>query len=141
MPRSESLLLGFVTNFFDTLGIGSFAPTTAYLKFRRTVADELIPGTLNAGHALPTITQAIIFVTAIDVAPSTLVPMVLAAVAGAWLGAGVVAKMNRRAIQLGMGVALLVAAALFTLKVVGLLPPGGDARGLAGSACWSSRWL
>src|SRR5512141_1804020 len=134
MPRSENLLLGFVTNFFDTLGIGSFAPTTAYLKFRRTVADELIPGTLNAGHAVPTITQAIIFVTAIDVAPSTLVPMVLAAVAGAWLGAGVVARMNRRAIQLGMGIALLVAAALFTLKVVGLLPPGGDARDLAGAA-------
>jgi uncharacterized membrane protein YfcA len=133
MPSSETLLLGFVTNFFDTLGIGSFAPTTAYVKFRRVVADELIPGTLNAGHALPTITQAIIFVTAIDVAPSTLVPMVLAAVAGAWLGAGVVARMNRRAIQLGMGIALLVAAALFTLKVVGLLPPGGAARGLEGA--------
>jgi uncharacterized membrane protein YfcA len=134
MPGFENLLLGFVTNFFDTLGIGSFAPTTACLKFRRTVADELIPGTLNAGHALPTIAQAIIFVTAIDVAPSTLVPMVLAAVVGAWLGAGVVARMNRRAIQLGMGIALLVAAALFTLKVIGMLPPGGDARGLGGMA-------
>jgi uncharacterized membrane protein YfcA len=41
--------------------------------------------------------------------------------------------MNRRAIQLGMGIALLIAAVLFTLKVVGLLPPGGDARGLEGA--------
>ena len=132
MTQIESVSLGFVTNFFDTLGIGSFAPTTAYLKFRRSVADELIPGTLNVGHALPTLAQAVIFVTAIDVAPSTLIPMVVAAVAGAWLGAGVVARMNRRAIQLGMGIALLVAAVLFTLKVVGFLPPGGEALGLSG---------
>ena len=31
----ERLLLGFVTNFFDTLGIGSFAPTTAAFRARR----------------------------------------------------------------------------------------------------------
>lgn len=28
-PSARELLVGFVTNFFDTLGIGSFAPTTA----------------------------------------------------------------------------------------------------------------
>ena len=31
-PRPEAIAMGFVTNFFDTLGIGSFAPTTAWLK-------------------------------------------------------------------------------------------------------------
>jgi len=131
-PGVGDVLLGFVTNFFDTLGIGSFASTTAYLKFRRLVDDELIPGTLNVGHALPTIAQAVIFVTAIAVAPLTLITMVAAAVAGAWLGAGVVARLPRRAIQLGMGIALLVAAALFVMKIVGFLPPGGDALGLTG---------
>ena len=73
LPTAAGMLLGAVTNFFDTLGIGSFASTTAYLKFRRLVRDELIPGTLNVGHALPTIAQAIIFTTAIAVAPLTLV--------------------------------------------------------------------
>jgi uncharacterized membrane protein YfcA len=125
-------VLGFFTNFFDTLGIGSFASTTAYLKFRKLVADELIPGTLNVGHALPTITQAIIFTTAIAVAPLTLIAMVAAAVAGGYLGAGVVSGLPRRAVQLGMGIALLVAAALFVMKIVGLLPPGGTALGLSG---------
>ena len=124
--------LGFVANFFDTLGIGSFASTTAWIKFRNLIRDELIPGTLNVGHALPTITQAIIFTTAIAVAPLTLVAMVGAAVAGGYLGAGVVAKLPRRGIQLGMGIALLVAAALFVLKIVGLLPAGGNALGLSG---------
>jgi uncharacterized membrane protein YfcA len=131
-PTAGGVLLGAVTNFFDTLGIGSFASTTAYLKFRRLVGDELIPGTLNVGHAIPTITQAIIFTTAIAVAPLTLVSMVAAAVAGAYLGAGIVARLPRRGVQLGMGVALLVAAALFTMKIVGVLPAGGAALGLSG---------
>jgi uncharacterized membrane protein YfcA len=132
LPTPGGLVLGFVANFFDTLGIGSFASTTAWIKFRNLIRDELIPGTLNVGHALPTITQAIIFTTAIAVAPVTLVAMVGAAVAGGYLGAGVVAKLPRRGIQLGMGVALLVAAALFVLKIFGLLPAGGNALGLSG---------
>jgi uncharacterized membrane protein YfcA len=131
-PTAGNMALGFVANFFDTLGIGSFASTTAWVKFRGLVRDELLPGTLNVGHALPTITQAIIFTTAIAVAPLTLVSMVAAAVAGGYLGAGVVSRLPRRAIQLGMGVALLVAAALFVMKIVGILPPGGNALGLSG---------
>ena len=132
LPTPGGLALGFVANFFDTLGIGSFASTTAWIKFRNLIRDELIPGTLNVGHALPTITQAIIFTTAIAVAPVTLLAMVGAAVAGGYLGAGVVAKLPRRGIQLGMGIALLVAAALFVMKILGWLPAGGTALGLSG---------
>jgi uncharacterized membrane protein YfcA len=131
-PSGDGLGIGFVANFFDTLGIGSFASTTAYVKFRSLVRDELLPGTLNVGHALPTITQAVIFTTAIAVAPLTLISMVAAAVAGGYLGAGVVARLPRRSIQLGMGIALLIAAAIFVMKVTGVLPPGGNALGLTG---------
>ena len=58
--------------------------------------------------------------------------MVAAAVAGGYLGAGIVSKLPRRTIQIGMGVALLIAAALFVMKIVGVLPPGGNALGLSG---------
>lgn len=132
-PTGDGLGIGFVANFFDTLGIGSFASTTAYAKFRKLVRDELLPGTLNVGHALPTIAQAIIFTTAIAVEPLTLIPMVAAAVAGGYLGAGIVSRLRRRPIQLGMGIALLVAAAIFVMKVTGVLPPGGNALGLTGA--------
>jgi len=125
--------IGFVTNFFDTLGIGSFAPTTAVFKFFRLVPDEQIPGTLNVGHALPTVVQALVFIAVVKVDPTTLITMIAAAVLGAWLGAGVVAKLPRRAIQLGMGFALLVAAVLFVLKNLGRIPGGGEAFALQGS--------
>lgn len=136
VPASPGLLhptLGFVTNFFDTLGIGSFAPTTSVFKLLRLVPDERIPGTLNAGHALPTVAQALIFIAVVSVDPTTLVAMIGAAVLGAWLGAGVVARLPRRAIQVGMGVALLVAAILFVLGNVKLIPSGGDALALRGA--------
>ena len=95
--------------------------------------DERIPGTLNAGHALPTVVQAFIFIAAVSVDPLTLVTMIGAAVLGAWLGSGVVARLPRRAIQLGMGAALLVAAVLFVLGNIGWIPAGGQALALEGA--------
>src|SRR5688572_564931 len=129
MPNGAHLGIGLVTNFFDTLGIGSFAPTTAIYKFFKIVPDRLIPGTLNVGHTLPTITQAFIYTTAIEVDPTTLILMIIAAVAGSWLGAGVVASWPKRNIQLGMGFALLVAAALFAWRNLG---GGGTETGTIG---------
>lgn len=126
------LLTGFVTNFFDTLGIGSFAPTTAIFKLRTRMPDENIPGTLNVGHTLPTVTQAFIFIALVTVDFVTLAGMIAAAVAGAWLGAGLVSRLPRRAVQFGMGVALLVAAALFLAANLEWMPAGGAAMGLEG---------
>ncbi|HEY5756765.1 MAG TPA: sulfite exporter TauE/SafE family protein [Steroidobacter sp.] len=131
-PRAADSALGFVTNFFDTLGIGSFAPTTAVFKLCGRMPDEQIPGTLNTGHALPTLVQAIIFIGVVKVEAVTLVGMIGAAVAGAWLGAGVIARLPRVAIQVGMGVALLVAAILFVATNLQWLPGGGEALGLSG---------
>jgi uncharacterized membrane protein YfcA len=124
--------VGFVTNFFDTLGIGSFATTTSLFKLLRLVPDERIPGTLNVGHTPATVTQAFIFITIVQVEMLTLAGLIAAAVAGAWLGAGVVAGLPRRHIQIGMGMALLVAASLFSLTNLGLFPGGGEALGLSG---------
>jgi len=124
--------LGFVTAFFDTLGIGSFAPTTAVIKLRHLTADEKIPGTLNVGHTLATIAQAFIFIAVVEVDLGTLVAMIVAACLGSWLGAGLVARASRRKIQIAMGLALLGAAALFLLKIFDIAPAGGDTLYLAG---------
>jgi uncharacterized membrane protein YfcA len=122
IPTPERIAVGFFANFFDALGIGSFATTTTYFRARKLVRDELIPGTLNVGHCLPTITQAFIGIAVIAVNPTTLVLFIATAVAGAWLGAGVVSRMPRRAIQVGMGIALLVAAGFMLAKVTHIMP-------------------
>jgi len=135
-PNALLLGIGFVTNFFDTLGIGSFAPTTAIFKLKRLVPDERIPGTLNVGHSLPTIAQAFIFIAIVEVEMATLAGMIAASVAGAWLGAGVVAGWPRRRVQVGMGLALLAAASFFAMTNLGLFPAGGETLGLASPFLW-----
>jgi uncharacterized membrane protein YfcA len=135
-PRSFHIALGFVTNFFDTLGIGSFAPTSAAFKLWHIVPDELIPGTLNVGHALPVILQAFIFVAIIEVDGLTLLSMIGAAVAGAWLGAGIVAELPRRSIQIGIAMALILAAGFFVMSNLGWFPAGGERLHLEGWRLW-----
>jgi uncharacterized membrane protein YfcA len=131
--RPADVVTGFVTEFFDTLGIGAFAPTTAIFKLQRRMADDEIPGTLNVGHALSTIVEALIFIAIVTLDFTTLVTMIAAAVAGAWLGAGLVARAPRRVIQIGMGVALLIAAGLLLAKNLSWLPSAdGTALGLSG---------
>jgi uncharacterized membrane protein YfcA len=131
-PTPLELVIGFVTNFFDTLGIGSFASTTAIFKLKGLVRDERIPGTLNVGHTLPTLVQALIYIAIVNVDVWTLTLMIAAAVLGSWLGAGVVSGWPRRNIQIGMGCALLVAATLFLLQIYDVAPGGGEALALAG---------
>ena len=124
--------IGFVTNFFDTLGIGSFATTTTIFRALKAIDDLHIPGTLNVGHTIPTIAQALIFITVVEVEMVTLVAMIAASVVGAWLGAGFVAGLPRRAIRLAMGALLFVAAGFMLMRMLGLTPPGGEALALRG---------
>jgi uncharacterized membrane protein YfcA len=137
-PGPLQVGVGAVSNFFDTLGIGSFATTTTAFRIWKMVPDQFIPGTLNVGHTLPTVAQAFIYTKLIPVDALTLFSMIAAAVLGAWLGAGVVAQWPRRKIQVGMGTALLVAATLMlitqlqALSGARILPLGGDALGVRG---------
>jgi len=132
MPSALETVVGFVTNFFDTLGIGSFAPTTSFYKLKRMVPDRLIPGTLNVGHTLPVVAQAFIFIAIVEVDFATLALLIGASVLGAWLGAGIVGRWPKRKVQIGMGSALLVAALLMLMTQFELFPGGGEALALSG---------
>src|SRR4029077_10113529 len=122
LPSPLQLGIGALTNFFDTLGVGSFATTTSLYKLGGLVADENIPGTLNVGHMIPTFAEAFIFIKIVEVDMTTLASMIAASVAGAWLGAGVVSRWSRRNVQIGMGVLLLAAAGIMVARATGLSP-------------------
>ncbi len=131
----KAALTGLVTDFFDTLGIGSFAPTVAMFKgLKMNIADRMIPGTLNVAHTIPVLLEAFLFTTAIDVDILTLVLMLVAAALGSYIGAGIISKMDENRIRIVMGIALLVTAVLFFLShpAIDLFPVGGEAIGLRG---------
>lgn len=130
----SGLLIGLITDFFDAIGVGSFATTTAILKLNKNIhiPDKILPGTLNVAHALPMIVQAFMSLNAIDIDIITLIGMIVAAVVGSWIGAGIISKLPERVVQITMGVALIGTAGLITLRQVGLMPAGGNAMGLTG---------
>jgi uncharacterized membrane protein YfcA len=131
-PQPVTLGISFIANFFDTLGIGSYATTTSMFRFWNVVRDEKIPGTLNVGYVLSTVVQALIYITIVEVEFLTLVAIIGAAVAGAYLGAGIVSGLKRRQVQIGMGFALLGAATLMLLSLAGIGPAPGTALGVSG---------
>ncbi len=134
IPQWKPLTTGFVTDFFDTLGIGSFAPTVAMFNgLKMNISDRLIPGTLNVCHTIPVVLEAFIFTTVIEVDPVTLISLIASAVVGSYLGAGIISKMDERKIQIIMGIALAITALLMLLAQLGLMPGGGTATGLTGA--------
>jgi uncharacterized membrane protein YfcA len=128
----KTAVIGFIVNFFDTLGIGSFAPQTALLKFTKQTEDRLLPGTLNVSNTIPVLIQALIFIKIVEVEAITLIAMLISATAGAVLGAGIVSKLSVRKIQLTMGFALLVTAFFMLSGQMDWIQGGGEAIGLTG---------
>ncbi len=128
-------IIGFIANFGDTLGIGSFAPIVAMSKFTKMkVHDKQIPGMLNVSCTIPVVTEALIFTTTIEVEPITLITMLAAAGIGSYIGAGIISKMDEKKIQLVMGIALFATAILMFLGLpwIDLMPGGGNEIGLTG---------
>jgi uncharacterized membrane protein YfcA len=132
LPQPEAIALGAITNFFDTLGVGSFAPTMAWFKFRKLVPDRLIPSTMLVGHTLPAVVQAIIFLVLLGVLvdPVLLIGCVLALLMGGLLGVSLVIRTKVWVVQLIVGFALILAAIMYALTNLHLMPGGGTATGL-----------
>ncbi len=132
LPTAEGLVLGAVTNFFDTLGIGSFAPTIAWFRFRKMVPDKLMPLTMFIGYTIPAILQGVIFLVLLGVRVELhlLLGCVIAIVIGGYVGVPIAARSPVRLIQAIVGIALLIAAFFYCLLNLGLMPPGGAANSL-----------
>ena len=129
-------IIGFITNFFDTLGIGSYAPTTMFLKLTHSLKnDKLLPGTLTVACSIPVLVEAFLYTGTVKVESTTLLVMVIAAILGSWLGSKVVAKLDEKKIQVVMGIALAVTAILMVLSATGVtaaLGAGNTAMGIHG---------
>src|SRR6476619_3657132 len=112
VPRFEAVLLGAVVCFFDTLGIGSFAPTAAWLKFRKLVPDRILPPTMLVGLTPPSMAEAVIFLIllGVQVDPVLLFGCAIAVLMGGLVGAPLVARARVWVVQLVVALGLVLAA-------------------------------
>jgi len=124
--------LGFVTDFLDALGVGSFATTTTSLRLGRIVEDDDIPGTLNVGHAIPSLLEAILFLLTVPVDLLMLCTMVPAGGLGAWMGTSFVVRWPKQTIQRAMALSLLVTGILITLRQCNVFQSDEAATSLSG---------
>jgi len=131
-PTVETVALGAVVSFFDTLGIGSFAPTTAWLKFRQLTADRLIPPTILVGLTVPAVLESIIFLfqLGVKVDPILLTGCVLACTVGGMIGAPLVHRTRVWIVQLIVATGLLLAALAYGMTNLHIFPGGGTASAL-----------
>lgn len=127
-------IIGFVANFLDTLGIGSFAPSSAAFKMTKSVDDSLVPGTLNVGDTIPVCVEAFLFFDIVDMDILTLILMLVAAVLGSLVSASIVTKFDRKKVRYTLFVGLFLLATVILLKVFNVPPFGtvGTALGLRG---------
>lgn len=132
-PSLEAVILGAVVSFFDTLGIGSFAPTAAWLKFRRLVPDKMLPPTMLVGLTPPAMTESIIFLILLGVMvdPVLLFGSAIAVLLGGLVGAPLVARARVWIVQLVVAIGLILAAAAYAMTNLHLFPGGGTAAGLS----------
>ena len=131
-PRLEAVVLGAVVSFFDTLGIGSFAPTTAWMKFRRLVPDRLIPPTMLVGLTPPAMAESVIFLIllGVKVDPVLLFGCAIAVLLGGLVGAPLVAQARVWIVQMVVAIGLILAAIAYAMTNLHLFPGGGTAAGL-----------
>lgn len=131
-PDGEALVLGAIVNFFDTLGIGSFATTTAWLKFRKLVPDRLLPQTMLVGLTPPSILEGLIFLVllGVQVDPTLLIGCALTLLVGGLLGVPLVNRTRVWIVQLVVGIALVLAATAYAMANLNLFPAGGTANSL-----------
>lgn len=127
-------LIGFIANFFDIWGIGSYAPSTFCYKTFKTSDDIDIPGNLNVGDVFPVTVEAVLLLNFVDIEPFTLVTMLAAAGLGAFFGVRLVTKWDVNKIRIGMGIALFCCAIIFICKLIQVGPFGavGTDLGLHG---------
>lgn len=131
-PNLETLGLGAVVCFFDTLGIGSFAPTTAWLKFRRLTPDRLIPPTILVGLTVCAVLESIIFLLqlGVKVDPVLLVGCIVACTTGGLIGAPLVHRTRVWIVQFIVAVGLTLAAIAYAMTNLNMFPGGGTAAAL-----------
>lgn len=132
--RVATAIVGFLANFFDTLGIGSFAPSSSAFKMTKSVDDALVPGTLNVGDTVPVCVEAFLFFGLIEMDILTLVTMIVASVVGAYTSAGIVSKFDRKKVRIAMFIGLFLLATVMLMRTMGVGPFGivGEAVGLRG---------
>lgn len=130
----SAVFAGFLANFLDTLGLGSFGVVIASDSHLKFLDERKLAGTLNYHAILPSMVQSLIFLQIVEIDILTVISLVFATCVGAYVSSLLVKNVPQQGIRQIMGSAFLGTAAIVFANQMGLLPLGGEAISLRGSS-------
>lgn len=132
--RKRAALSGFLANFFDTFGIGSFSSYFALRNLFKIMPDnKRYNGTLVIQAILPTALQSILFLALVQIDAITLTTACVAIALGGIVSGYLVQYVSRGTILNVMLVTFILTAVVILLNKFGLLHVGGDLSQVRGS--------
>lgn len=123
-----------ISLFCDSLGVGCYAIQSTLFKFKKSVEDINVPGTLAVANGIPVLAEAILYLGVVKVEPVTLVSLTVAVIVGGYLGANLVTRWNVQKVRKAMGVGLIILAIVMAMRQLHVGPFGvvGYATGVHG---------
>ena len=117
----KASIVMFLCLFIDGLGIGSYGPMTAGFKALHVVRDKMIPGTLQTVSLTYTLVASLVFIQTVEIEVATLASSIIAAGVGAFLGGGLVSRLDLNKTRITIGVCLIFVAFILVARLTGLL--------------------
>ena len=131
--KLKTMCVGFIANFGDTFGIGSFASIVALRRFFKLMPDEAsFIGGLNIQAIITALAQALIFLHFVKVDLITLIVSCVMISLGGILSGFVAVKVSKAFIQRVMLIAFSVSGVILLLSQLGVFTMNGMGNSIAG---------
>jgi uncharacterized membrane protein YfcA len=126
--------IGLVSNFLDTIGIGSFAVIIAMRTMLGVMPDEVrLIGTMNIQAMVTALIQALIFLHFVPLDIVTLLVAVAMIALGGFLSGLVAVRIDKKLVHLIMLVAFIITGILLFLSQLNILTIGGTGTAIRGT--------
>lgn len=119
-------LVAPVVLFFASMGISDFAMDTLFFKKCRLVDDKRLPGTLVCASTLPLGAASAAYILTVEVDFWLVVMGMVMQSVGAWLGVGLVSRLDGRKVKTCVAWAMLISSVFLLLRLVGVGGNGGN---------------
>lgn len=133
LQQIKIFFIGLVANFFDTIGIGSFATIIAMRSMLGVMPDEVrLIGSMNIQAMVTALVQAIIFLHVIPIDVKTLLIAVSMIALGGYLSGLIAVNVKKQLVHRVMIIAFIITGALLFLSQLNLLEINSQGNAITG---------
>ncbi len=134
LSQIKIAFIGFVSNFLDTIGIGSFAIIIAIRNLLGIMPDDVrLIGTMNIQAMVTALVQALIFLHFIPLDIITLLVSIAMIALGGFLSGLIAVRIDKKIVHIVMLIAFIITGVLLFLSQINVLEIGGTGTAIRGT--------